>query len=354
MTLIELMIAVAVTLVVTAGGFAVLTTTQKATRANDQVANTQQSIRIAMDLISRDIKLAGFGMIGPVGACNSPIMPGDNDPTGSDKGPDQISMVIPLGNSVVPNAWTLQAAVGPGFNQILLPSTTAVNNMVSQGMVANSVISIGGGATATVVSTTADKINVNQIPAPLSFGTGTPVYLLQCIRYQIGSTSAACGNGMWPCLLRGPVGGVLLPIVDGIEDIQFAYACDGCVATVNAGAPDGIIDDQAAPVGTFGPEDFITNSTWNTGMLTPDKIRLVQVTIVARQSLAVTGRSSADEGLGELARAGSPTTGPVQISDHNPTAGVFAAGDYGGLNPSYLQYRRRVLSRTIEARNIGL
>ena len=95
-TLVELMIGLSVTVVVVAAGFTVLTTTQRATRANDQVANTQQSARIAMDLISRDIKLAGFGMIGRAGACGNAIVPGDNDPTGPDKGPDQISLVVPV------------------------------------------------------------------------------------------------------------------------------------------------------------------------------------------------------------------------------------------------------------------
>ena len=145
-----------------------------------------------------------------------------------------------------------------------------------------------------------------------------------------------------------------MPIVDGIEDIQFGYACDGCVATVNGGVQDGIIDDQGGTGGNFGPEDFVTNSTWGVGSVSPDKIRLVQVTIVARQSLAVTGQNSADEGFGELVRSGSPTAAPVQISDHNPSAGVFTAGDYAALNPPYIQYRRRVLSRTIQTRNIGL
>lgn len=353
-TLIELMVGLVVTLLIVGAGFTVLTTTQKATHANDQVANTQQSARVAMDLISRDIKLAGFGMTGPVGACNSALVPADNDPTGADKGPDQISLVVPLGNSVAPNAWTLLAAVGPGFNQIQLPSAAAVNNMVSQGMVANSMISIGGSATGTVTGTSADRININALPAPFFFGAGTPVYILQCMRYQIGATAAACGNGLWPCLLRGPVGGVLVPIADGIEDIQFAYGCDGCVATINLGAPNGIIDDQGGVGGTFGVEDFVTDSTWSGGSLTPDKIRLVQVTIVARQSLGVTGQNPADEGFGEVRSAGSLTAGPIQVSDHNPNAGVFTAGDYAGLLPPYTQYRRRVLTRTIETRNIGL
>ena len=268
-TLIELMVGLVVTLLIVGAGFTVLTTTQKATHANDQVANTQQSVRVAMDLISRDIKLAGFGMTGPVGACNSALVPADNDPTGADKGPDQISLVVPVGNSIAPNAWTLLATVGPGFNQIQLPSAAAVNNMVSQGMVANSMISIGGSATGTVTGTSADRININALPAPFFFGAGTPVYILQCMRYQIGATAAACGNGLWPCLLRGPVGGVLVPIADGIEDIQFAYGCDGCVATINLGAPNGIIDDQGGVGGTFGEEDFVTDSTWSGGSLNP-------------------------------------------------------------------------------------
>ena len=70
MTLIEVMVASLVGVVVVAAGFVILTTTERATRANSQAVDTQQNVRLAMDLLARDIKTAGFGMTSVVGACN--------------------------------------------------------------------------------------------------------------------------------------------------------------------------------------------------------------------------------------------------------------------------------------------
>ena len=66
-TLVEMMAAVVITLVV-AAGFTILTTTTRATQANDQAVATQQNARAAMELLARDIKVAGFGFVGPIGA----------------------------------------------------------------------------------------------------------------------------------------------------------------------------------------------------------------------------------------------------------------------------------------------
>ena len=61
-TLIELMISIVISSVIVAGGYTVLTTTHKATISNERAVGTQQNIRVAMELIARDIKQAGYGM----------------------------------------------------------------------------------------------------------------------------------------------------------------------------------------------------------------------------------------------------------------------------------------------------
>jgi type IV pilus assembly protein PilW len=130
------------------------------------------------------------------------------------------------------------------------------------------------------------------------------------------------------------------PIVDGIEDIQFGYACDGCNTAVNGGVADSIADDQNAS-GSFDQADFITNNTWNVSPLTPEKIRLVQITVVARQTIA-------DQGSGEARVPMTATPAPLVVSDHNHSSDTT-------YNPAtYPQFRRRVLTRTIETRNLGL
>jgi type IV pilus assembly protein PilW len=205
-------------------------------------------------------------------------------------------------------------------------------------------LSIGGTVTGTVStsSTVGNTITFGPaFPSPFEFGAGTQVYLLQCVTYSIGTTPAACGNGSSPCLRRN--GAV---IADGIEDIQFEYACDGCNSGVNTGVADGIIDDQGAIGNGYDSGDFVSNSGWTTSPMTPDKIRMVKIFIVARQT-------SPDEGMGELKGSGVMTSAPLQVSDHDHSQGVFASGDYASLDPPYQRFRRRVLTRTIEARNLA-
>jgi type IV pilus assembly protein PilW len=339
MTLIELMVGLVVAMVVTAAAFTMLITTQKATKANDQVVETQQNVRIAMDLLSRDIKLAGFGMTGPVGACATAIVPMDQTPAGVDGGPDSIRLLVPVGKSSAP-AWSLENAVGgtASFNQITLP-VGAVADMVTEagGSLTGAVVTIGGVATVSVTSVTGNSLNFASIPAPTAFPAGMPVYLLQCVTYSIGTTTAIC-SGDAPCLLRNGVS-----VADGVEDIQFAYACDGCNNAVNGGAADRIIDNQGGAAG-FDQADFITDNAWNIAPMTPDTIRLVQVSIVARQT-------DSDQGLGEGMGAAALSPTALQVSDHNHAQGLFASGDFAGLNPPYSDYRRRVLTRTVETRN---
>lgn len=340
-TLVELMVGAVVGLAIVAAAFTTLISSQKSTRANDQVVETQQNVRIAMDLLSRDIRHAGFGRAGTVGACTTAITPMDNTPAGADTGPDSIQLLVPLGTSIAP-AWTLANPVGGtatgGFSQIVLPAG-AVANMATEagGSLVGSAISIAGVATATVTSVAGDTINFAPIPPPVAFPAGMPVYLLQCVTYAIGSTTAACG-GTAPCLLRNGVS-----VADGIEDIQFAYACDGCVAAINGGKPDRMIDNQGGAAG-FDQADFITNNTWSLAPMLPDTIRLVQVTIVARQPMS-------DQGMVDGGRPTNLSPTALQVSDHAHNAGLFVPGDYAGLNPPYSQFRRRVLTRTIETKN---
>ncbi len=330
MTLIEVLIAMVISLIVITAGFTILTTTSRGLRANEAVADSQQNARIAMELIARDIKLAGFGMPAAIGNCPTALVPIDQTPTGPDTASDSIDLLVPTTNNVTP-IWRLAQVAGPlGFNTITLDAG-AVANMVSAGMVNNSYISIAGAFTARVpvVPGTGNVLTLEfMVPSPITFPIGAQVYLLQCIRYDIGTTAAACGTSNAPCLRRGISGGAMTAVVEGIEDLQLAYACDGCVGT-----EDGVIDNQVGGTAAFEAADFVTNSTWATAPMTPDKIRLVQVNLVARQI-------GTDLGLGEGKASFQGNAAGLQVSDH------ALAGSQ--------QYRRRVLSKTIEVRNIGL
>jgi type IV pilus assembly protein PilW len=339
-TLIELLAGIVITLVVVAAGFTILITSNKATMTNDQVAETQQNARVAMDLISRDIKLAGFGFSGStagncqIGTNNVPIVPLDhaNEP---DKGPDQVRLVVPVTNTT----WTLANQVTGGVTaNVIVLQAGAGTDMVSAGLVTGTVsgstISIGGVISAKVTARTNDQLTIETPIGQGVFTVGTPVYLLQCVTYAIANGNPPCG-GNGPCLTRNGVA-----IADGIEDLQLAYGCDGCVSTINGGVPDGVIDNQDAVPG-FNTGDLITNNNWAASPLVPASIRLVQINVVARQM-------SPEQGLGELNAPGTNTAGPIVVSNHNPS------NDAGYNATTYSQLRRRLITRTVQVRNLGL
>jgi type IV pilus assembly protein PilW len=391
-TLTEIMVATMMTTAIVAAGFGALVVSQKTTRITGQVGSTQATARNALDMITADLKLAGFGMRGltaPVGGCHIngtpyPLVPGDNNPLGADIGPDTISMVVPMTNSIaaVGPLWQVFVPALPGtigglnmpIANIPMPAnaTTAMGNAIPGGGAAllGMPVSIGGVAGSTIQSVNPGGLTLNPaIPDPTAFGTGTQVYLLQCITYQVipppDNLNFCQGNA--PCLVRGAVPAVLvgpggppnchqvnsgcIPIMDGVEDLQLAYACDGCDPRVNSGIPDTQPDDLDLS-NQFDQADFITNRNWfgNAGpygtFMTPRTIRLVQVNIVARQTRA-------DQGMGEAnSTPVHSSTFPV-ISDHNHANGLFVAGDTAtpAQQASYFQFRRRILTRTIELRN---
>jgi|SRR5688572_27403193 len=342
-TLIELMVGMAVSVVVVAAAFTILTTTSKSLRANEQIVDTQQNLRMAMEVLSRDFKLAGFGNPGvPIGNCTNGIVPADQNTAGVDTGPDSVQLLVPTTKASGANRWTLSLPTNAAGTTVITLQPGAVADMANSGLTANaSYISIGGAATAQVTgfNPTASTINVS-IPPPLWFQTEDRVYLLQCIRYRIvpaPDLANLCG-GVAPCLTRGVAGVVAganaeAPIAEGIEDLQLAYACDGCVTGINSGIPDHIIDDQPPASNSFDQTDFLSNVSWTTAPLTPDKIQLVQVALVARQS-------QNDQGFGESNSAMVGASSLTVTGDHSL--------------PADSNHRRRVLIKTVETRNVGM
>jgi type IV pilus assembly protein PilW len=350
-TLIEVMVAMVIAMAVVAAAFTILVTSNKAARVNSQVADTQQNARLAMDLIATDIKLAGFNMTGTIGNCTVgnppvpvPIVPLDNTPGGvvgaiNDVGPDSVRMVVPSLTAGSTGGVPVLAANGGGDAATITLSAADVAAMGAAGMAVGSVVSVGGGHASRITATAATILTLEK-PLPPSpggavlFPIGTPVYLLQCVTYAVSNVAATCG-GSATCLTRNGV-----PMVDGIEDLQLAYGCDGCnTAPPNPPLPNRVVDEQDASGGTFTQGDLITNSLWSIVPMTPDKIKLVQVTIVARQN-------QAEQGIAETGAIAANTTGPVIVSDHDPSA------DAGYNVATYNSQRRRVLTRTIQVRNI--
>lgn len=392
-TLTEVMVATMMTTALLAAGFGALTVSQKTTRVSGQVGNTQATARNAIDMITADLKLAGFGMQGlatPVGGCHingtpSVLVPADNNPAGADFGPDIISMVVPMTNSITAVGALWQVFVPPNgtiggpnipITNIPMPAnaTTGMGDAIPGGIAAlpGNVVSLGGVAGSIIQTANVGGLTINPaIQGPTAFGTGTQVYLVQCITYQVIPPPDALNicQGSAPCLVRGAVPAALVlpgtppncnqvnancvPIMDGVEDLQLEYACDGCSPLINSGNLDGQIDDLSGN-NIFDSPDFVTNRNWfGTALpfgnsMTPQKIRMVQVSIVARQT-------QLDQGMGEgISTNVSNNNAITNVSDHNHATGVFALGDNTtpAQQQAYMQFRRRVQTRTVELRNM--
>lgn len=392
-TLTEVMVATMMTTAILAAGLGALTITQKTTRSSGQVVSTQTTARTALDMITADLKLAGFGMEGltaPVGGCHingtpSALVPSDNNPAGADFGPDSISVVVPMTNSITAVGPLWQVFVppngtigGPGVPIANIPmpanATTGMGNAIPGGFLAlpGNTVSIGGVAGSTIQAANMGGLTLNPaIQGPTAFGTGTQVYLVQCITYQVIPPPDALNicQGAAPCLVRGAVPAALVlpgaapncnqvnanctPIMDGVEDLQLAYACDGCNPLVNGGNADGQVDDLNGN-NVFDQPDFVTDRNWFGtaapfgSTMTPSKIRMAQVTIVARQT-------QLDQGTGEGTVTNVQNSSTItNVSDHNHATGVFAFGDNTtpAQQQAYLQFRRRIQARTVELRNL--
>jgi type IV pilus assembly protein PilW len=345
-TIIELLVGITLATIVSAAAFTALTSSSKATRANDQTAQTQQNARVAMELLSHDIKMAGYGTSGPIKNCATAIVPSDNNAAGNDTGPDSLSLIVPTPVGIITTAVN-----GP---------IAAITLSTTGGLIPTSQISIGGVATTSVASLAGPTVTLGTtLGAPASFPANTQVYWLQCVTYQViraADVNAAICGGSAPCLARGvdapllagridcngPGGGIVcVAIAEGIEDLQLSYACDGCIAAVNSGVADRVVDDQGAIDNVFGAGDFVSNNNWMLPPMTPDAIRLVLVSIVARET-----RSG--QGFGEGNSTMVNTSGPMIVQDHDPSA------DLGYAVSTYRQFRRRLVTRTIEVRNIGI
>jgi type IV pilus assembly protein PilW len=116
---------------------------------------------------------------------------------------------------------------------------------------------------------------------------------------------------------------------------------------------DGQLDDLDLSNG-FNQADFITQRNWfqvpppapyGTKM-TPDTIRMVQISIVARETRT-------EQGMGEGNQVMANNSVIPIVSDHNHANGVFTLGDNAtpAQQLAYSQFRRRILTRTVELRN---
>ena len=341
-TLIELMISLGIFAVVSMAAFSVLSASQKIATMNDQTVQIQRNVRLAMDLIARDFRMAAFGNpAAGTASCNQQLTATDNA-IGADAGPDAIQMV-----TVDQQVGTLAAAYVKGN------TTITVNDLPAGTLAANDVISLEG---IVLASTSLPAGNILTLSSITSSGStmlpiGTGVFRLACVTYQVTGADGRVGGAgtvFTPyTLLRNTTitAANAVPIVDGIEDLQLAYGIDA--------DGDGKIDDQTGgTANVVDCQDYVPNGracTQGTTVLaagtvttlppsinaTPTSVRQVRITVVGRavppQAVNVAGNTWKDSAF--------TSSSAVQAEDHTIAS---APG-----------IRRRALTRVVTLRNVG-
>ena len=341
-TLIELMISLGIFAVVSMAAFSVLSASQRIATMNDQTVQIQRNVRLAMDLIARDFRMAAFGnpAAGTAG-CNQQLTATDNA-IGADAGPDAIQMV-----TVDQQVGTLAAAYVKGN------TTITVNDLPAGTLAANDVISLEG---IVLASTSLPAGNILTLSSITSSGStmlpiGTGVFRLACVTYQVTGADGRVGGAgavFTPyTLLRNTTSTAAnaLPIVDGIEDLQLAYGIDA--------DGDGKIDDQTGgTANVVDCQDYVPNGracTQGTTVLaagtvttlppsinaTPTSVRQVRITVVGR-AVPPQQANTVNNTWKDSAFVGSSA---VQAEDHTIAS---APG-----------IRRRALTRVVTLRNVG-
>jgi type IV pilus assembly protein PilW len=352
-TLIELMIAMGIFALLAVAAFAVIMSGQRTAMLNDQTVKVQQSARLALDLMSRDIRMAGYGNNAniaalPAGPCNtarSPIVA--TDPTaGTDVVADTIS-VATIDSQV--GQLAARAPFPPALTAdritVSLPTTIAAGDVITLEGIFTTVVGAVNNVTGEVIFTA----GLPTIQSPMVFMPGAAVIKLACVTYAVTGPLAVPPSSPFQ-LTRALGGNAAVPIVDGIETIQLAYGLD-----VNG---DDRIDDQNLD-NTFDCLDFVPNNvlcgplpagtilTIPIGVnATPTFVRQVRLTVVARAippaNANIAGNCWRD-----------PTfTGSAQVQAEDQQLSNASASVPAACNLPAGGIRRRALTRVIALRDV--
>jgi prepilin-type N-terminal cleavage/methylation domain-containing protein len=249
LTLIELLISMAISAILIAAIYRTFISQQKTYTVQEQVVDMQQNVRVAINRMMREIRMAGFGNVSSVlpiisidGTFNNIINPSNGKNNIKDQYDDQITII-----GAFEKVSTLATEHAIGTNSIQLSDLPKD----ALDLINRKYICIGGleSHIVTKVDESNKEITLNG-KLVTSHPSGTPVFKVKAITYKLNLQKGV------PVLERkdNTDGGGGQDIAENIENLQFRYISE-----------DGSESDE--------PPD-------------PSKIRLVRVTVIARTSMS--------------------------------------------------------------------
>ena len=209
-TLIELLIALVISSILIAAVYRTFIGQQKTYTVQEQVVDMQQNVRVAINKMMREIRMAGFGNVGNVlsqaGGVNGftdVIIPNANDLT-IVGGFRQMS--------------TLAADAAGGQNKITLANATDASEF--DGAI-HHYLSIGGLESNTVQSRTGADLTLDK-PLRVTYPVGTPVFKIHAIAYGIRKDD----DGVFVLfrdLYPNTGSSKRETVAENIENVQFEY-----------------------------------------------------------------------------------------------------------------------------------
>lgn len=159
-TLIELMVALVLSFILVGAIYRTFTVQQKVYTVQDQIAEAQQNARMAMNILMRDIRMAGYGLpdggvtIGGTTYSNAIQIKKEGKYKGVDQSFDLITLVGAFGSPI----GYLSRTVSPGSTELYLRSSAEASHFDAGD---NKYIFIGGLDSLTILSVSGNKITLN-------------------------------------------------------------------------------------------------------------------------------------------------------------------------------------------------
>lgn len=231
-TLVEMLIAVAISGVVGMAALTVYTSSTRTTTAQTDLTQVQQNVRAAMDRLTQHTRSAGFGL--PERETFS-LTFGTNTFTravtftNSATAPDTLTLVGIGQDAGILNAYQADGCNEAGKSCLSLNSNADFKNSAGNFNPLRNYISLGGASFLEVSGVTGSNIITLAEPLaslPMDFFNITPrpsVFILQALRYSIATDLTGCSVEQ-PCLAVqdfSELGGSGRQVLaQGIEDMQ--------------------------------------------------------------------------------------------------------------------------------------
>lgn len=337
-TLIELMVSMALFGLIAVGAMTLVMSGARTQAHSARVDLAQNSLRTALDLITRDVLAAASGLKAtgtitiPGGTTVNAIdFSGNNEPTTAQfaLGTDKLELYSVDGSTVA----QLSTAVAAGASSLSvayesLGSHVSLGTFVKTTSPFISYVQVFDPNSGLAAFTQLSNVTGNSATATLTVGTMPAAFaatayvaparhVMYFVDDKFFQSATTNGNSsMLMMLVNDTNVANALPLAEGVEDLQIAYGFD------NDG--DGVVTEKGAAA---NDDEWLYNFPGETGLGTwlPVNLRKVRVTIVATSTSVDTG-----------------ATMPVRPAEEDHAAGTSTAG-----------FVRRVLRTEIAVRNFN-